>query len=102
MGTLICEDTARAVVAAKNATKMALGAVQLPCGNCSINELQTGCPQRDANLSRIRAGTSEIYSMRFSREVFIKSDEPTSIVCRKQKNFSESSNLFTGDERAVF
>ncbi|MGL4243604.1 MAG: isovaleryl-CoA dehydrogenase, partial [Beijerinckiaceae bacterium] len=65
------EDAAGAIlIAAEKATQMALDAIQLLGGNGYINDYPTGRLLRDAKLSEIGAGTSEIRRMLIGRELF--------------------------------
>ena len=64
------KDCAAAILfAAENATQMALDAIQLLGGNGYINEYPTGRLLRDAKLSEIGAGTSEIRRWLIGREL---------------------------------
>src|SRR5262249_24517803 len=68
------EDAAGAILhASKNATRMALDAIQLLGANGYINDYPTGRLLRDAKLYEIGAGTSEIRRMLIGRELFRKS-----------------------------
>ena len=65
------QDAAGAILlAAENATKMALDAIQIFGGMGYINETPTGRLLRDAKLYEIGAGTSEIRRMLIGRELF--------------------------------
>ncbi|MGF1650161.1 MAG: isovaleryl-CoA dehydrogenase [Hyphomicrobiaceae bacterium] len=67
------EDAAGAILlAAEQATKVALDAIQLLGGNGYINDYPTGRLLRDAKLYEIGAGTSEIRRMLIGRELFAK------------------------------
>jgi len=67
------QDAAGAILlAAEQATKIALDAIQLLGGNGYINEYPTGRLLRDAKLYEIGAGTSEIRRMLIGRELFEK------------------------------
>ena len=55
---------------AERATQMALDAIQILGGNGYINDYPTGRLLRDAKLSEIGAGTSEIRRMLIGRELF--------------------------------
>jgi isovaleryl-CoA dehydrogenase len=67
------EDAAGAILlAAEQATKIALDAIQLLGGNGYINDYATGRLLRDAKLYEIGAGTSEIRRMLIGRELFAK------------------------------
>ncbi len=67
------EDAAGAILlAAEQATKIALDAIQLLGGNGYINDYPTGRLLRDAKLYEIGAGTSEIRRMLIGRELFAK------------------------------
>ena len=55
---------------AEKATQMALQAIQTLGGNGYINEYSTGRLLRDAKLSEIGAGTSEVRRMLIGRELF--------------------------------
>ena len=64
------KDCAAAILlAAENATQMALDAIQLLGGNGYINEYPTGRLLRDAKLYEIGAGTSEIRRWLIGREL---------------------------------
>ena len=64
-------DAAGAILlAAEQATKVALDAIQLLGGNGYINDYPTGRLLRDAKLYEIGAGTSEIRRMLIGRELF--------------------------------
>ena len=64
-------DSAGAILlAAEQATKVALDAIQLLGGNGYINDYPTGRLLRDAKLYEIGAGTSEIRRMLIGRELF--------------------------------
>lgn len=64
-------DAAGAIlIAAEQATKIALDAIQLLGGNGYINDYPTGRLLRDAKLYEIGAGTSEIRRMLIGRELF--------------------------------
>ena len=68
------QDAAGAIlIAAEQATKVALDAIQLLGGNGYINDYPTGRLLRDAKLYEIGAGTSEIRRMLIGRELFDKS-----------------------------
>jgi len=58
------------LVAAEQATQVALQAIQALGGNGYINDFQTGRLLRDAKLYEIGAGTSEIRRMLIGRELF--------------------------------
>lgn len=65
------QDAAGAILlAAENATRMALDAIQIFGGMGYINETPTGRLLRDAKLYEIGAGTSEIRRMLIGRELF--------------------------------
>ena len=65
------QDAAGAILlAAEQATKIALDAIQLLGGNGYINDYPTGRLLRDAKLYEIGAGTSEIRRMLIGRELF--------------------------------
>ena len=65
------QDAAAAILmAAENATKLALDAIQIFGGMGYINETPTGRLLRDAKLYEIGAGTSEIRRMLIGRELF--------------------------------
>ena len=67
------QDAAGAILlAAEQATKIALDAIQLLGGNGYINDYPTGRLLRDAKLYEIGAGTSEIRRMLIGRELFDK------------------------------
>lgn len=67
------EDAAGAILlAAENATKVALDAIQCLGGNGYINDFPAGRLLRDAKLYEIGAGTSEIRRMLIGRELFAK------------------------------
>ena len=67
------EDAAGAILlAAENATKAALDAIQCLGGNGYINDFPAGRLLRDAKLYEIGAGTSEIRRMLIGRELFAK------------------------------
>ena len=67
------QDAAGAILlAAEQATKIALDAIQLLGGNGYINDYSTGRLLRDAKLYEIGAGTSEIRRMLIGRELFDK------------------------------
>jgi isovaleryl-CoA dehydrogenase len=64
------EDAAGAILlAAEQATKIALDAIQLLGGNGYINDYATGRLLRDAKLYEIGAGTSEVRRMLIGREL---------------------------------
>ncbi len=64
-------DAAGAIlIAAEQATRIALDAIQLLGGNGYINDYPTGRLLRDAKLYEIGAGTSEIRRMLIGRELF--------------------------------
>ena len=68
------QDAAGAILlAAEQATKTSLDAIQLLGGNGYINDYPTGRLLRDAKLYEIGAGTSEIRRMLIGRELFDKS-----------------------------
>src|ERR1700724_197642 len=68
------EDAAGAILyASEKATQCALDAIQLLGGNGYINDYPTGRLLRDAKLSEIGAGTSEVRRMLIGRELFEKS-----------------------------
>ena len=70
-GKVTRRDAAGAILlAAENATQMALDAIQLLGGNGYINEYPSGRLLRDAKLYEIGAGTSEIRRMLIGRELF--------------------------------
>lgn len=58
------------MLAAENATCVALDAIQILGGNGYINEYPTGRLLRDAKLYEIGAGTSEIRRLIIGRELF--------------------------------
>ena len=58
------------LLAAENATQVALDAIQILGGNGYINEYPTGRLLRDAKLYEIGAGTSEIRRLVVGRELF--------------------------------
>ena len=58
------------MLAAENATRVALDAIQILGGNGYINEYPTGRLLRDAKLYEIGAGTSEIRRILIGRELF--------------------------------
>ncbi|RWR95575.1 isovaleryl-CoA dehydrogenase, mitochondrial [Cinnamomum micranthum f. kanehirae] len=58
------------LLAAENATQVALQAIQCLGGNGYVNEYPTGRLLRDAKLFEIGAGTSEIRRMIIGRELF--------------------------------
>ena len=58
------------LLAAENATRVALDAIQILGGNGYINEYPTGRLLRDAKLYEIGAGTSEIRRLIIGRELF--------------------------------
>ena len=58
------------MLAAENATRVALDAIQILGGNGYINEYPTGRLLRDAKLYEIGAGTSEIRRLIIGRELF--------------------------------
>ncbi|KAG9156662.1 hypothetical protein Leryth_006636 [Lithospermum erythrorhizon] len=58
------------LVAAENATQVALQTIQCLGGNGYINEYPTGRFLRDAKMYEIAAGTSEIRRMIIGRELF--------------------------------
>lgn len=65
------QDAAAAILlAAENATKVSLDAIQIFGGMGYINETPTGRLLRDAKLYEIGAGTSEIRRMLIGRELF--------------------------------
>ncbi|MDE2579387.1 MAG: isovaleryl-CoA dehydrogenase [Hyphomicrobiales bacterium] len=65
------QDAAGAILlAAEQATKVALDAIQLLGGNGYINDYATGRLLRDAKLYEIGAGTSEIRRMLIGRQLF--------------------------------
>ncbi len=65
------KDAAAAILfAAENATQCALDAIQLMGGNGYVNDNPVGRYLRDAKLSEIGAGTSEIRRMLIGRELF--------------------------------
>ncbi len=65
------KDAAGAILyAAEKATQMALEAIQALGGDGYINDFPTGPLLRDAKLSEIGAGTSEIRRMLIGRELF--------------------------------
>ena len=67
------EDAAGAIlIAAEEATAIALDAIQLLGGTGYINESPTGRLLRDAKLYEIGAGTSEIRRMLIGRQLFDK------------------------------
>lgn len=67
------QDAAGAILlAAEQATKVTLDAIQLLGGNGYINDYPTGRLLRDAKLYEIGAGTSEIRRMLIGRELFDK------------------------------
>ena len=73
-GNVTNRDAAGAILlAAENATKVALDAIQILGGNGYINEYPTGRLLRDAKLYEIGAGTSEIRRMLIGREIFNES-----------------------------
>ncbi|MDX1636177.1 MAG: isovaleryl-CoA dehydrogenase [Marinobacter sp.] len=66
------KDAAGAILySAETATQLALDSIQLLGGNGYINEYPTGRLLRDAKLSEIGAGTSEIRRMLIGRELFL-------------------------------
>ncbi|KAI3748264.1 hypothetical protein L6452_11235 [Arctium lappa] len=70
-GKVISKDCAGVIlVAAENATQVALQAIQCLGGNGYMNEYPTGRYLRDAKLYEIAAGTSEIRRMLMGRELF--------------------------------
>ncbi|KAJ9540450.1 hypothetical protein OSB04_026956 [Centaurea solstitialis] len=70
-GKVISKDCAGVIlVAAENATQVALQAMQCLGGNGYMNEYPTGRYLRDAKLYEIAAGTSEIRRMLMGRELF--------------------------------
>jgi isovaleryl-CoA dehydrogenase len=67
------EDAAGAILlAAEQATKVALDTIQCLGGNGYINDFPAGRLLRDAKLYEIGAGTSEIRRMLIGREIFEK------------------------------
>ena len=58
------------VLAAENATQVALDGIQILGGNGYINEYPTGRLLRDAKLYEIGAGTSEIRRLIIGRDLF--------------------------------
>ncbi|ACI97841.1 isovaleryl-CoA dehydrogenase [Rhodospirillum centenum] len=71
LGRITRKDAAGVILmAAENATKVALDAIQVLGGNGYINEFPTGRLLRDAKLYEIGAGTSEIRRMLIGRELF--------------------------------
>ena len=65
------KDAAAAILmAAENATKLSLEAIQALGGNGYINEYPVGRFLRDAKLYEIGAGTSEVRRMLIGREIF--------------------------------
>lgn len=70
-GKVTRQDAAGVILlAAEQATQMALQAIQCLGGNGYINEYPTGRLLRDAKLYEIGAGTSEIRRMLIGRELF--------------------------------
>ena len=70
-GKVTRRDAAGAILlAAENATQLALQAIQALGGNGYINEYPAGRLLRDAKLYEIGAGTSEIRRMLIGRELF--------------------------------
>ncbi|MGD9649483.1 MAG: isovaleryl-CoA dehydrogenase [Dongiaceae bacterium] len=70
-GQITRQDAAGAILlAAENATQVALEAIQCLGGNGYINEYPAGRLLRDAKLYEIGAGTSEIRRMLIGREIF--------------------------------
>ena len=69
-GRVTRQDAAGAILlAARNATQVALEAVQTLGGNGYINDYPAGRLLRDAKLYEIGAGTTEIRQMLIGREI---------------------------------